>query len=246
MWLGYMDESGNTGSNLRDPDQPIHWMVTVGVPEDQVRALSLALDGVVTTVGGAPSEAELHGSDLFGGDGDWKGVSPDVRVNVYEQSLALLAAHDCFVAHATIDKQRLSGSSSLATSPHVMAFQFLTEKLDTFVQSCDDPLRKRIMLIADETDEHGTFQADLISQMQRQQAGVGRGRILHNIVDTVHFVDSKKNRGVQLADLTAYAMNRSRRIRHKSSPTRADDAILDMTDRLILPKVRTYRDTWPT
>ena len=36
MWLSYLDESGNTGSNLDDPDQPVHLIAAVMVPEDQV------------------------------------------------------------------------------------------------------------------------------------------------------------------------------------------------------------------
>lgn len=245
MWLGYTDESGNTGSNLRDQDQPLHWMLTVGVPEDQVRALTLALDGVVTTVGGRPSHAELHGSDLFGGSRDWAGVAPEVRVSVYREALALLQVHDCFVAHASIDKMKMAGTSSMATAPHIMAFQFLSEKLDAYVGSLQDPLRQRIMLIADETDEHGVFQADLISQMQRQVAGIGRGRTLLNVVDTVHFVDSKRNRGVQLADLAAYAVNRARRVQAKPRRSQGDEAIVEMVERYVAPRVRTYRETWP-
>ena len=42
MWLSYLDESGNTGGNLEDPDQPIHLIAAVMVPEDQVQGLSSA------------------------------------------------------------------------------------------------------------------------------------------------------------------------------------------------------------
>lgn len=245
MWLAYVDESGNTGARLDDPDQPIHWMVAVVVPEEHVRGLAIALDGVVATIGAREGSAELHGSQLFGGDGEWKGVKPQVRINVYREALALLATHDCFVAHSTIDKRRLAGAHHGATSPHVMAFQFLAEKLDAYVNRQTDPLRQRLMLIADETHEHSAFQIDLVSQMQRGRAGIGSGRTLLNIVDTVHFVDSRTNRGVQLADLVAYAFNRSRRVRAKEKPSAGDTAIQAMLSEHVQPRVRTYRATWP-
>lgn len=245
MWLAYIDESGNTGVRLDDPDQPVHWMVAVVVPEDQVRSLAVALDGVVATVGGVAGHAELHGAALFGGDGDWAGVKPQGRVNVYREALALLATHDCFVAHSTIDKRRLGGQGSGMTSPHVMAFQFLAEKLDSYVGRQADVLRRRVMLIADETHENSVFQIDLVSQMQRGRAGIGSGRTLLNVVDTVHFVDSQTNRGVQLADLVAYALNRTSRVRDKPRPSPGDLAIRDMVTDHVRPRVRTFRATWP-
>lgn len=246
MWLSFLDESGNTGRKLDDPDQPIHWMAAVLVPEDKVLSLTLALDGVVAGIGGIPVETELHGAELFGGDGPWKGVNPAARVTAYEAALGLLAPNECVVAHSSIAKQRLAGSNSIATSPHVMAFQFLVEKLDRLAQQQADPLRQRLLLIADETDEHDSFQVDLINDMQRQAAGIGGGGMLTRVLDTVHFVDSKKSRGVQLADLVAYALNRNNRSRKKALPSRGDLAIQRMVEEHVHPVVRTYRSTWPS
>ena len=31
MYLFYIDESGNTGRDLDSPEQPVHWLVGVGV-----------------------------------------------------------------------------------------------------------------------------------------------------------------------------------------------------------------------
>lgn len=246
MWLAYIDESGNTGRKLDDPDQPMHWMVSVLVPEDRAIALSLAMDGVVTSVPGRPRDTELHGNELFSGDGAWSKVAPAERVRVYEQALSLLAQHDCVVAHSSIDKTKLTGSNSVATSPHVMAFQFLIEKLNAFVRRNQDPLRNRVLLVADETDEHGAFQIELVREMQRSFGGVGLGGALTNVVDTVHFVDSRTNRGVQLADLVAYALSRSRRKRQTENRTMGDDALISMYDTHVSPLVRTYRSTWPS
>lgn len=149
------------------------------------------------------------------------------------------------MAHSSIDKTKLAGTKTIATSPHVMAFQFLSEKIDDFVGRQTDPLRQRIMLIADETDEHGAYQVDLISQMQRGSAGIGRGRVLTQVIDTVHFVDPKTNRGVQIADLVAYAINRVARKRAAEQVSAGDTALIGMVDTYVLPRIRTYRETWP-
>ncbi|MDO5533566.1 MAG: DUF3800 domain-containing protein [Propionibacteriaceae bacterium] len=246
MWLAFIDESGNTGRKLDDPDQPVHWMAAVLVPEDKAMALSLGLDGIVSGIPGVSPAAEIHGAALFRGIDEWADVPPGERVAVYEAALALLSSHDCVVAHASIAKKYLAGSSSPATSPHVMAFQFLIEKLDQYVAKQNDVLRQRLLLIADETDEHEAFQLDLVSGMQRGTAGVGRGGSITRILDTVHFVDSRRSRGIQLADLVVYALNRSRRIRAKTNPSLGDKALLSMSERYIFPYVRTYRSTWPS
>lgn len=187
----------------------------------------------------APWGGSLRGKDL------WQGVAPAERVAVYEQALAQLASHDCVVAHSSIDKTRLSGVSSPATSPHNMAFQFLIEKINTFVRGQEDPLKRRAILIADETDEHHAFQISLVHDMQRSDGGIGASPTLTNIVDTVHFVDSRQNRGVQLADLVAYGCNRTTRARLKGTIPLGDQALLDMYQTHIEPQIRTWRGTWP-
>lgn len=72
MWLCYIDESGNTGRRLDDPDQPIHWMAAVLVPETKVLELTNALDRIIgDALPGNPS-AELHAVQLHSGDGPWE------------------------------------------------------------------------------------------------------------------------------------------------------------------------------
>mgnify|MGYP000922525510 CR=1 FL=1 len=40
MWLTYVDESGNTGAKLDDPNQPYHVLAAISVREDVVAALA--------------------------------------------------------------------------------------------------------------------------------------------------------------------------------------------------------------
>jgi Protein of unknown function (DUF3800) len=188
---------------------------------------------------------ELHGSALFGGDGPWSGVTPADRVTVYGSALALLARHDCVVAYASIDKTKLSpGTTSRTTTPHLLALQFLVEKLDAYLVGQEDPMRQRALLIADETHEHEAFAIGVVAGMQAGGQGVVPGRLINRLIDTVHFVRSEDNRGVQLADLVAYALNRVNRTGWQ--PTKpADQALMAMLTEHVNPLVGTYRSTWP-
>ncbi len=245
MWLAYVDESGNTGRRLDDPDQPIHWLVAVMIPEDHVLSLAADLDAVVSRACPNHPTAELHGAQLFGGEEHWRGVSPDQRVEAYEEALALLATHEASIAHSSINKAGLWSSSSQATTPHLLALQFLVERLDGFVGRQADPLRSRALLVADETAEHETYSIGLVAGLQTHGVGVVAGRRVENIVDTVHFVRSKDNRGVQLADLVAYALNRTRRRRGQTHLSPGDQALIRMFDAHVGPRIVTYRETWP-
>ena len=201
MWLAYVDESGNTGRRLDDPDQPIHWLVAVLAPEQHVLPLTHAVEALVSQHRTDALVPELHGSALFSGVGAWSGVAPAKRVAIYDEALSLLARHDCVVAHASIDKTKLTAGTSPRTTPHLLALQFLVEKLDAYLVGQIDPLRQRALLVADETQEHEAFAIGVVAGMQASGAGIVAGRVVDRVIDTVHFVRSEDNRGVQLADL---------------------------------------------
>lgn len=247
MWLAYVDESGNTGRRLDDPDQPVHWLVAVLVPEDQVLPLAHAVEALLSLSRSDAKLPELHGADLFGGKNDWQGVQPAERVRIYDSALALLAQHGCVVAHSSIDKTKLSDSIAGRTTPHLLALQFLVEKLDAFLRSQADPMRQRALLVADETDEHEAFAIGMVAGMQATGAGIVPGRIIGQVIDTVHFVRSDVNRGVQLADLVAYALNRVSKSTGTGAPVRRGDAaLIEMCRNHVWPLVRTYRQRWPS
>lgn len=232
---------------MDDPDQPIHWLVAVLVPEDQVLPLSHAVEALLSLSRTDARLPELHGADLFGGKNDWAGVDPAERVRIYGSALRLLAEHDCVIAHASIDKTKLSESVSGRTTPHLLALQFLVEKIDAYLRSQKDPIRQRALLVADETNEHEAFAIGMVAGMQATGLGIVPGRIIGQVIDTVHFVRSDVNRGVQLADLVAYALNRVTRAKRAGAPSgRGDSALVDMCTEYVWPLVRTYRQRWPS
>jgi hypothetical protein len=243
MYLAYVDEAGNTGRKLDDPDQPIHWLVSVLVPEDQVMALTHALDGVVARHVPDDPQRELHGAELFGGSGSWRGVAPTTRLAVYQAALATLAEHHCAIAHASVDKPMLQ-SWRVDASPHLIGLHFLMEKIDYYVRRQPEDLRQRALLVADETNEHESYAIDLLADLQRRGVGVFRGHKINNVIGTVHFVRSEVDRGVQAADLVAYGLCRLGNGRW-NSPKPGDQALATMFGDHVTPLVRTFRERWP-
>lgn len=246
MWLCYLDETGNTGSKLDDPQQPLHLLVGLLVPEEHIMALDAAMRLLISRQRGTPGSnlVELHGAQLFSGDGPWRGIPPVERIAVYHEALDLLAIADIAVAYASIDKRALAAKYSSPDPPHLLAFNFLAEKIDKYLLGQPDALRQRAILIADETKEHEDLAIDLVRTMQATGNPLG-GRMLQRIIDTVHFVKSEQSPGVQLADLVAYAIGRVERV--GASPSKAgDQALNNLFQTLIWPRVRTWREPWPT
>jgi len=187
---------------------------------------------------------ELHGQPMYGGRGIWKNVAVADRLKLFDDALATLATHQCVVMHSSIDKTRL-GYEAIAKAgndPHFLAFQYLVEKAEMWLAHQTDPMKVRCLIIADETPEHDAYCIKMIHEMQHGRRGIVPGATLEHIVDTAHFVRSQDSRGVQLADLVAYTLNRHAR---GGSNAASVKAMTDIHRTRIAPICSTWRETWP-
>jgi len=245
MLICYLDESGNTGKRLNDPDQPIHLLAAVMVREDRLREMADRLNDLADAAPTSEPLVEYHGDQLFHGTGPWQGTSPDLRIREYSKALSVMSEVDAGVAHASINKPLLVGGQN----PHLLALQFLTEKIERWLRRQRDELSKRALLVADHNHEHDEYTFDLIQEMQAVGGPVGEYERLNisldHIVDGVYFADSERSWGIQLADLVAFVLNRSERIRRSPGNPRSDRAIRMLRQEHISPQCRTWRELWP-
>ena len=246
MLICYLDESGNTGRRLDDPDQPIHYLAAVLVREDRVREMADRMQALADAAPTGEPLVEYHGDQLFHGSGPWQGVRPRHRVSEYAKALAVMSEIDAAVAHASINKPRLVGDQN----PHLLALQFLTEKVERWLRSQTDELGQRALLVADHSHEHDQYAFDLIQGMQASGGPVGSNEglniALQHIVDGVYFAHSERSWGIQLADLVAFVLNRSDRIRRSPGDPESDSAIRMLRTEHIKPQLQTWRQLWPS
>jgi len=206
MWIAYIDETGHTGDRLDDPDQQLLILAAVMVEDLQVQPLARSMRSLAAEFG----VRELHGYDMFHGKNGWAGVSTEVRISACGRALDFLKAHECKVTHATIDKFELSVQYADPVSPYLLGLQFLCEKVEKRASG------ELVLAVADEAKEHEVRAIGLVSEMQEWGVGVIPGHQLDHIIDSLHFVDSEANPGVQLADLVAHALGQSQR--HDNHP----------------------------
>jgi hypothetical protein len=131
--LVYIDETGSVGRAAKQ--QPLLTLVAVLVDEDQVQPLAKAFQQIAEDCfRRIPGDFELHGQQIWHGDGIWQGKAPDERSIVYERAIGVLESLDIDVAHASIHKQRLHHRYDGAADPnaYLLALQFLLEKIDEY------------------------------------------------------------------------------------------------------------------
>lgn len=241
MRLFYIDESGNTGNSL-DMSQPIHWLVAIGVTPRAVKMieaemLSLAVDYFPQRA--RRPDFEFHGSDLFSGRNECKGISPIDRIKIYSELTQLLERYNCAVFVRGIDKQlyqqRAINNNYPIEHPHKLASMYLFERIDEWVEMQQVVGRETIygLLIADEQKE---VHRDIVENFAYWRDRGTRGYRAHNIrflIDTVHYVPSHDSWLIQLADCIAFLRNRRAKIlREKgldvASYTASDQAIVEL------------------
>jgi hypothetical protein len=97
------------------------------------------------------------------------------------------------------------------------------------------------VLVADEAKEQELRAVKMVADMQEWGGGEVPGRPLQTIIDSLHFVSSHASPGVQMADLVAYVLQRSR---HKEGHPNAQ-AGLDRLAAVVTARTITWRDVWP-
>lgn len=208
MYLIYTDEAGNTGTK-KDADQPIHMIGALLVEDSKVEKLA---DDFRTIVAARFPDIfwqngfEVHGSAVFGGDGLFKTVKPAERLGMCNDIFDMLVTSQTAVMWTAIDKMTCFASDH----PHTLAFRFLAERLEDYLIGKDS----LGLIIADENKEMEQKVIDDLVRYKQSNTGWGyRPTQITRIIDSVHFVQSKNNVGVQIVDLVTYFINKGLRLR---------------------------------
>lgn len=212
MWFAYMDETGNTGRNLKDPNQPIHLVLTMAVEESKVRALHEHIRE--TAREHCPDNCkkddfEFHGKELFAAEGYFSGMSPKERIEIYDAVLRGIEIANAEIVIRGVNKPDLHRRYANPFHPHDIALMFTIESVERLARDREC----RVLLIADEAKE--IEDAALRDLANYQELGTSWGwktEQIERIVDTIHFVPSHRNPAIQLADCATFIAARMRKI----------------------------------
>ncbi len=206
MHLIYFDESGNSGRNLADPQQPVFVLGALIVRETQWKSVEASLEQVLATHFQAPKpEAfEIHATDLRNGTGAFEGVPLATRLALRDALLDVAHAHRLPFIYRAITKKRYTRwleqtyGSGVFFNPHLAAFPLVAQVVNHYLVSCG--LADLGILIMDENREVATS-VERSVRLLRTDPGLLK---LDRIIEKGFFVDSRKSIVLQLADLCIY------------------------------------------
>lgn len=201
MHLVYIDESGNSGNNLGDDEQPIFVLGALIVPESCWQAVEADLEAKLaeTFPKVAVEGAEVHAGDLRGSRGCFKGASVDSRVALRDAWLRVASQHGLKFVYRSIDKKRYQRwmqnqfGLGVTINPHIAAFPLVSMVVNQHLLSEN----ARGMFISDENKE---IVRDVEKSIRLLRWSGGPLR-LSQIIEKGFFIDSSKSRVLQLCDM---------------------------------------------
>ena len=232
MHLVYLDESGNTGMNLNDHEQPVFVLCALVVAEENWQSLERDLIATLNTHIPTRLEGfEMHAHHLRNGCGHFKGVSVAERLAIRNSWLELLGRHGCRVIYRAIEKKRFQrwlhhnfGTSGIVLNPHVAAFPLLAQVVNDYLRGL--PGRPRGMFISDENKE-------IISDVEKTITilrGVEGALRLTQIVEKGFFINSKSSHPLQLCDLCALSLRKKEEVNLGRPPKSIDESAIEIIE----------------
>jgi hypothetical protein len=202
MYLLYLDESGSVTSR----DEKYFVLAGIAVFERQAYWLQNSLERLASTLGHpTPETLEIHGSVIHSGRSWWRKIPRETRRAVIVDGLKSaqeLAHYQWRLFGVVVDKNAVSPED-----PVEYAFEQVSSRFDQFLRRLylqGDPQRGLIVLDQSKSDQE--------TRLQSLATGFrtlgNRWGTMNNLADVPFFVDSKATRGIQYADLVAYAISR--------------------------------------
>ncbi len=203
----YIDESGNTGLNLKDPQQPIFILAAMILPELKWFELEkLFLDIAREYFGNPlPGKFEVQAKDLKGRRGVFENLTFEQQLSFRDKMLQLLIDNEIAVIYRRIIKSKFEVfcekeyGSGIKVNPYIMALPFVCMEVDNYLHQKGG--YELGMFIFDEQKETlNDVERSLLTLRLDPKSIVKTS----NIIEKGFFIDSSKSFPLQIVDLVAY------------------------------------------
>jgi len=230
MHFFYLDESGDTGDNLNDPNQPIFVLGGISLRDEGWNKTQSELDKIFNEYfeGAIPEDFELHTKQLLSpnGDGPFQNHDMDDRTGLVQEILDLIEKRKHGVHFIALNKNKLCDAECCVElpynteSPYLVAFDYMVTYINWYVKKHLGS-SARAMVIFDRKDQYHTE----IERITRNRRFKGpKAHRVKWIVEFSYSVDSKKNPMIQLSDLIIFLIRRFLEIEKGHHPDWTEDA----------------------
>lgn len=235
MHLIYFDESGNSGTNLADPQQPVFVLGALIVPENAWQAVETDLERSLDRHLPPPRATafEIHAGDLRQGTGHFKGVSVVKRIAIRDEWLQVAANHRLRFIYRAITKSRYERwmksafGSNISVNPHLAAFPLVAQVANNYLRGLS---KDALGIIISDDNREVVDDIERFLKLLRATPGALR---LDRIIEKGFFIDSRKSLLIQLADLCTLHARKEEERKIGLPPKTIDDAGIEILQGLI-------------
>jgi hypothetical protein len=210
VYLIYFDESGNTGTNLSDAQQPVFVLCALAVPETKWLQVELDLHAEIERLFPAPrpDDFEIHATDLISGRRWFKPIPLADRIALRDAWFSVAVKYEMTIIHLAAGKrdferwQHRAVGPGIVMNPHVVVFPMVARMVDDWLKSLPgSPLG---IFISDENKEIVRDVEKSIKVFRQMEGPLKLGQL----VEKGFFIDSSKSLVLQLCDLCAYTLRK--------------------------------------
>jgi hypothetical protein len=239
MQFIFIDETGNSGFDLDNEEQPFHILFGVVIehrtlPTIQNELLRIAKDHYESF---DKSDFEFKGFDLYKGKAFNKNKKVDERIAITEKVFEIFRKYELKTITIIIDKQHLKNKYKNPMHPHQLAFRFMVEKFESYLIEN----QKFGLMVCDEIKEHEQSLIEDLESFKRQGTSIGSydNIVPQNILDSVHYVKSHNSWGIQLSDVGTYFVSKYFRLLIKQNTqheelSRSEQQIKEMVEKNLI------------
>ena len=231
MHFYYLDESGDTGTNLVDKNQPIFVLGGTRVRETGWNSTQQDLEKFIANYfgsAGVPKGFELHTHELLGpqGKGPFAEHSDEKRYGLCISILDLLLKRKHGFHYFAASKHELLKADVEAPIgfnpkiPYLLAFDYLVTYINWEAQQKLGTTQRAMIILDQKQDMHNSIEQIM---NERRYQGTKAHRV-KQIAEFSYPVDSRKNPMIQLSDLVVYCVRRFLEIENGYHDKWSDDA----------------------
>jgi hypothetical protein len=230
----YIDESGNTGLNLKDPQQPVFVLAAMVMSQAKWFPLEREFFRIASECFSSPLPESFHiqAKDLKSGRGVFSQLTFREQLSFRDRILHFMVDSELVVIYRRIIKSKFDEfcknhyGPGIRVNPYITALPFVCMEVDHYLQhKSPDELG---MLIFDE-------QKDLeAAELSLKTLSLDSASILktERIVEKGFFIDSKKSYAIQLVDLAAYYIRKYEEFKLGFRVSRYDEQTFDLVKKL--------------
>jgi len=210
MHFFYLDESGDTGLDLKNNQQPIFVMGGVSLSDEKWNNTQQTYNSIIEKYfnGSIPQGFELHAHELLSpnGDGPFGGHDRNKRNQLSLELLNIIKEHSHSVHLVGFDKSTMDNTLISANlvynpkAPYLIGFDYLITQINDHIKYKLGSSARGLIIL----DKKDIYHNDLETILHHRRFNTVAAHRVKWIVEFSYPIDSHKNPMIQLSDLVVF------------------------------------------